>query len=425
MTAKTLKEAAADVLGGNVKSKRGSADKAQRLPGEVQDLGAPVVKPDTAKGPDATKGVSKDSSKSSKSQVGQEKVHKMKNKQSVPMQEDDYLDDEELLDEVEYLTDEEMDALEEAERQERANHKKKSDDTNIDTEPTMGEDEEYEYDDDDYLEEDEEYEYDEEYEDDEEIEEEFELPSMDDIELDISEDVAAMFEGQELSDEFMDKAAFVFETAVRANLKKYESQLIDMFEDSLNDAAAVIKEEMEDEVNKYLSYVVEEWVSENEVAIETGLKNELTEDFMSGLRNLFTEHYIEIPEGKVDVLEAQSERIDELQDRLNESIEYNANLVQDLKESTRENVFNSLTEDLTDVQASKILELSEKVEFDSEDEFAEKLGTLIESYYPGNRPSTMQMIDEEALDNPEDNAISEELDGEMAQFVNAIRKTNK
>lgn len=514
---KTLKEAAADVLTGNVKSKRGEADKPQRLPGEVQDLGAPVVKPDTPTGPDASKGVSKDSSQSSqtgkhKAKVGAEKVHKMKNKQSVPMQEDEYYDDDEdILDEDEEFDDDEN-QIDELSKETLGKYIKKSssnlasrtgrqsafdagspyaydgqdgNDSNVkkDAKNTdkilnrrkgirtavkkltkesndlseddnriygyeralerlyeeeayleyLGEadidellDEDFEYIDSLYhLEENDAMDYDYLAESLDEDDEGYDLPTVDDLDLDLSEDVAAMFEGQDLSEEFMDKAAFVFESAVRANLKRYEAELAEMFETSLNEAAEVIKEEMENEVDKYLSYVVEEWVQDNEVAIESGLRNELTEDFMSGLRNLFVEHYIDVPEEKVDVVESLSAKIDELENQLNESIENNANLHSVIRESAQERIFAEVTDGLTETQVDKLAELAESVDFDDEEIYAERLNTLLESYFPINRPKAARQLDEAIMNDPESNMMTEELTGPMAKYAAAIGKLKK
>jgi len=397
----SLKEAAAEVLGGNVKGKRGEADKPQRLPGEVQDLGAPVVKPDTPTGPDASKGVSKDTSKSSKSSVPGEKVHQMKNKQKVPMQEDPEMDDEDLLDEDEEMDDEDY----------------------------LDEDEDYDNDDDEAMDDDDDSEEmdEDEVDEDEEIQEEsYELPSVGDLEIDISEDIEAMFEGQDLSEEFKDKVSVVFETAIRANLAKYEEQLAEMFEASLTEAVASIQEEMETEVDKYLSYVVEEWVQDNEVAIESGLRNELTEDFMTGLRNLFVENYIDIPEDRIDVVEELTAKLAELEDNLNETLEKNIELSSVLKEHARHAVFAEAAEGLTDVQSEKLSELAEAVEFTTESEFTDKLNTLVESYFPTNKPRKPQMLDEEALNDPDSNQIEEEVTNVMMQkYVQAIGKTKK
>ena len=407
-----LNEAAADVLKGNVASKRSQADKPQRLPGKVEDLGAPVVKPDTAEGPDATKGVSKDSSGSSQTgkhkAVGQEKVHKMKNKQSVPMQEDQELDEEDILDEDEEL---------------------EEDKKIVDTEPSLNEEEddedEDEDDDDDEDEDDDEDDEDEKKSVKEHVES---LPSIDDIELDLSEDIEAMFGGSDLSEEFKTKVATIYEAAVRAQVKRYENDLREAYEEALEETVQEIQESMEADVSDYLEYVTEQWVAENEVAIESGLRSELAEDFINGLHNLFTEHYISVPEEKVDVVEEMAAKLQEITNELNESIEANVELTKVLKEHAREEAILEASEGLTDTQVEKLRSLAEGVEFKDVDTFCAKLETIKESYFKSEGgKKAPRTLDEEVINNPEMGKIEEEstLPANMRNYATALGRFGK
>jgi hypothetical protein len=406
-----LNEAAADVLKGNVSKKRAQADKPQKLPGEVQDLGAPTVKPDApATGPaTADKAVSKDGSQSSqtgkhKAKVGAEKVHKMKNKQKVPMQEDQELEEEDIVNEEEI---DEEESLEEG----------KKDDA-VDIEPSLSEEEE-----------DETVSEEEDLDEEESLEEAVDnLPSIDDIELDLSEDIEAMFGGSELSEEFMEKAATVFEAAVRSQVKNYENHLREAYEEALEDTVTEIQEAMESDVSDYLEYVTEQWVAENEVAIESGLRNELAEDFISGLHNLFTEHYIDVPEDKVDVVEEMASKVEELTEQLNEAIEANVEMMQTLKEHARDEAILEASEGLTDTQAEKLRSLAEEVEYKDADTFMDKLNTLKESYFKteGGK-SRPKSLDEEVIQNPEMGKVEEEIDlpANMKGYATALGRFGK
>jgi len=400
----TLKEAASAVL--NKKAfPSGNAGKGVKADGEpmekeptgptgaTQDLGAAVVEPDAATGPGKEAGKKQPKVKAKKIEDGADKADAgdddsaKKLKKLVKGQEGAVTEDEEFEDE-DYLY--------------------------------LGEEDEDDKDEDDEDDEDEDDE-----DEDDEVNEGIELPSIYDLDIDLSEDVAAIFSGQDLSEEFMEKTAFVFESAVRTKVNEYGEQLAEMFENTLLEAAEAIKEDMENDVDKYLSYVVEEWVSDNEVAIESGLRTELAEDVLSGIRDVFVEHYIDIPEDKVDVVEALSQQVNALETELNEAIETNSGLYSLVKESEKERVNTILTDGLTETQAEKILTLAEGVEFDNSEDYADKVGTLVESYFPKSGAKKARLLDEEIVNDPDSNVVEENtpLPGNMSKYVAAIGKT--
>ena len=209
-------------------------------------------------------------------------------------------------------------------------------------------------------------------EDDEEMKEEF----------DVEEDVNALLHGEELSEEFQEKARVIFESALRSKVYEIRESLEVQYEERLVEEVQAIAEELEERVDSYLEYVAEEWVNENALAIETGLKEELTESFLGGLKQLFEEHYVEIPEEKYDVLESMVEKLDDMETKLNEQIERNIQLNKRLSESVADRIFDEISEGLATTQKEKLASLAESVEFESETEYREKLETLKESYFP-------------------------------------------
>jgi hypothetical protein len=212
----------------------------------------------------------------------------------------------------------------------------------------------------------------EEEEDDEEMKEEF----------DIEEDVNALLSGEELSEEFQEKARMIFESALRSKVNEIRESLEVQYEERLVEEVKAISEELEERVDSYLEYVAEEWVNENALSIETGLKEELTESFLGGLKQLFEEHYVEIPEEKYNVLENMVEKLDDMETKLNEQIERNIQLNKRLSESVADRIFDDISEGLATTQKEKLASLAESVEFESETEYREKLETLKESYFP-------------------------------------------
>ncbi len=200
-------------------------------------------------------------------------------------------------------------------------------------------------------------------------------------EIDIEEDVNALLGGEELSEEFREKAKLVFESALNSKVSEIHEALEAQYEIKLEEAKEGLKEALTDRVDSYLEYVAEEWMTENELAIEHGLKTEMTESFLSGMKGLFEEHYVTIPEDKYDVLESMVEKLDDMETKLNEQIDKNIGLNQRLSESVSDNILDQVSEGLAVTQKEKLASLAESVEFESEEEYREKLETLKESYF--------------------------------------------
>jgi len=200
-------------------------------------------------------------------------------------------------------------------------------------------------------------------------------------EFDIEEDVNALLGGEDLSEEFKEKAKVVFEAALNSKALEIEEALTAQYEQALAEEVEAMKTSLVERVDAYLEYVCEEWMSENELAIEHGLKTEMTESFLSGMKGLFEEHYVTIPEDKYDVLESMVEKLDEMEEKLNEQIEKNIGLNKRLAESTADSILDEISEGLALSQKEKLASLAESVEFESEDEYREKLETLKESYF--------------------------------------------
>ena len=200
-------------------------------------------------------------------------------------------------------------------------------------------------------------------------------------EYDIEEDVNALLGGEELSEEFREKAKVVFEAALNAKAQEIEEALTLAAEQQLQEEIASMKVALVERVDSYLEYVCEEWMTENELAIEHGLKTEMTESFLAGMKGLFEEHYVTIPEEKYDVLESMVEKLDDMEEKLNEQIEKNIGLNKRLAESTADSILDQISEGLAATQKEKLASLAESVEFESEDEYREKLETLKESYF--------------------------------------------
>lgn len=246
----------------------------------------------------------------------------------------------------------------------------------------------------------------------------------------MKEDLTALFHGENLSEAFMKKAATIFEAAVTAKVAKIEEQLQEQYAEVLEEVSEQLKEEMTTKVDDYLNYVVEEWVKENELAIESGLRSELTEDFIAGLRNLFAEHYIDIPEEKVDVVEELSGHVVELETKLNEEISNAVELTKQLKEYAKREILTTVCEGLTSTQIEKMKSLCEGVEFVSEEDYAESLLTLRESYFPVKSKTVNRRIDEEVdvVEQTEEVAKQQAserkiADPVMAAYVNSISRT--
>ena len=200
--------------------------------------------------------------------------------------------------------------------------------------------------------------------------------------INVKEDVSALISGEDLSEEFKIKAATIFEAAVKSKIRSEVERMEESYAVQLEEATEVVKEELSEKVDGYLSYVVEEWMRENEIAVERGLKGEIAEDFISGLKQLFEDHYIDVPDEKYDILEAQSEKISELEEKLNTSIQENVERRKVVESLTRDAIMYEMSEELTVTEMEKFKSLTEELEFVSEESFRQKLDTLKEGYFP-------------------------------------------
>jgi hypothetical protein len=234
------------------------------------------------------------------------------------------------------------------------------------------------------------------------------------------EDVDALFNGESLSEDFRVKATTIFEAAVQSRVESIVEDVLSENDAVLIEAIEEIKNEMSAQVDEYLSYAVEEWVNENQVAIETGLRAELVEDFINGLKNLFTEHYIEIPEEKVDVAEELAMTVAQLEEAMTAAAAEKADLVEKLNVANKNEAIRKICEGLTEVQVGKMKSLAEGMEFTTEGDFNNKLAVIRENYFPSKKmTSEVKVLQETAVEEPE----VVEASGMMKHYVNAITKT--
>ena len=237
--------------------------------------------------------------------------------------------------------------------------------------------------------------------------------------INVKEHVDALMNGEgDLSEEFKRKAATVFEAAVKSKVREEVERLEEDYRNDLEENMVKTQEGLTEKVDNYLNYVVEEWTKENELAIERGLKGEIAEDFISGLKQLFEDHYIDVPDEKYDVLEAQSQKISELEAKLNEEVEKNISFKNNNAKLVREQVISQCTGDLTEVEIEKFKSLTEDVDFTDEDSFRSKLDTLKESYFPKNKPVVTETTDDVETGNAQDIDTS----GSMGAYMSAIGK---
>tara|TARA_B100002019_G_C21227800_1_gene578299 strand:- start:181 stop:1254 length:1074 start_codon:yes stop_codon:yes gene_type:complete len=237
--------------------------------------------------------------------------------------------------------------------------------------------------------------------------------------IDVSEDVDALMNGQDLSEEFKNKAKTIFEAAVKSKIRSEVERIEEESKKETETQMESFKSDLTEKVDNYLNYVVEQWLKDNELAIERGLKGEIAEDFISGLKTLFEEHYIDVPNEKYDVLESQSEKIDELEKKLNEQVEKNAELNGKVSGMVRDSLIAEVSADLVDTEVEKFKELAKDAEFTTEESFKEKLETLKESYFPKKK------VVSESVDSESDSSEveSKEVSGSMASYLAAITKT--
>ena len=241
-------------------------------------------------------------------------------------------------------------------------------------------------------------------------------------EYDIEEDVEALLSGEELSEEFQEKARTIFETAIKTKVAEVQEELKAQYETTLEEEVTLIKEELTDRVDAYLEYVAEEWIKENQLAVEQGLKSEMSESFLTGIRGLFEEHYVSIPEEKYDVTTAMVEKLDEMEYKLNEQIKSNIALNQRLAESVAETILSDVSEGLALSQKDRLADLAENVEFDSEENYREKLTTLKNSYFSetvGSQRDTSENISESS------ESIAQPVTGLMESYLDTLTRVSK
>ena len=242
-------------------------------------------------------------------------------------------------------------------------------------------------------------------------------------EYDIEEDVNALLSGEDLSEEFQEKARTIFETAIRSKVAEIKEELQETYENALVEEIEVIKQGLVERVDAYLEYVADEWVTENALAIEAGLKTEMTESFLQGIKGLFEDHYVSIPEEKYDVIESMVDKLDEMEEKLNEQIEKNIALNNRLAESVADVIFADVAEGLALSQKDKLASLAENVEFDSEANYREKLVTLRESYFPSNAGTQKEVT--ENLSEEVDYSNASQISGVMERYLSVLSRTTK
>ena len=241
-------------------------------------------------------------------------------------------------------------------------------------------------------------------------------------EISIEEDVKALVEGEELSEEFKEKAKTILEAAIKGKVVQIKEVLEAEYDAKLLEEVEEIKGALNERVDSYLEYVADEWFTENQLAVQSGLKEELTESFMTGLKGLFEEHYVQIPEEKYDVLESMVEKLDDMETKLNEQLEKNVSLNKRLAGAQAEGIFDQISEGLADTQKEKLASLSEGIEFESDNEYREKLVTLRESYFPGKSAPTSAKT--ETLSEGME-AAPADMSGAMAHYLKAMSMVSK
>jgi hypothetical protein len=243
-------------------------------------------------------------------------------------------------------------------------------------------------------------------------------------EFDIEEDVNALLEGEELSEEFQEKARIIFESAIRSKVAEIKEQLEEAYEQTLVEEIQSIKEGLVERVDAYLEYVADEWIQENALAVEHGLKTEMTESFLQGMKGLFEDHYVTIPEDRYDVIESMVDKLDEMEEKLNEQIERNVALNKRLAESVSDVIFAEVAEGLALSQKDKLASLAENVEFDGEESYREKLVTLRESYFPTRTAGTQRNASENLSESTDLNNI-QEVGGTMGAYLQTLQRVSK
>ena len=249
-----------------------------------------------------------------------------------------------------------------------------------------------------------------------------------DLEIDVKEDIEAIVNGEDLSEEFKTKASTIFEAAVSAKVLSEVNQRIDELETSykkeITDAKTEHLSTVTEKVDGYLNYVTEEWMKENELAVEKGIRSELVEDFMTGLKNLFTEHYIDIPEEKVDLVDDLFEKVEELEQKLDESINTSVDIKKELAEYKKAETLREVSEDLADTEKEKLGKLADGIDFEDKSQYSEKLEVIKENYFPKQQKETIT----EELENTEveeQDSSEPSTDPVMKRYVSSLTRLNK
>jgi hypothetical protein len=244
--------------------------------------------------------------------------------------------------------------------------------------------------------------------------------------IDVEEDINALIAGEELSEEFQEKARTIFEAAIKTKVAEITEGVKSEYEANLVEEVKTIKEELTDRLDSYLEYVADEWVSENQLQVEHGLKTEMTESFLEGMKKLFEDHYVTIPEEKYDVIESMVDKLDDMESKLNEQIEKNVALNKRLAESTADVIFADVTEGLAQTQRDKLATLAENVEFESENGYREKLETLKESYFPSKGTNTPTSKSENLTEESEATDYqSKAVSNTMERYLQTINRVAK
>ena len=396
---KTIEELEKEVLAELEEAKQpkdgaAPAQKGEKVDGEVQDLGKPVVKPDQGDTPAkkvAAKAKKISGDKQQKGEKPAEKPQKLAAGDDVEVEEDQEDLSEQPKTKADYLAVfEKMKASQVKEMLATYQSSLKEDDSDSD----------------------------------EEEEEAKKVAKKEEVdahikEIDVAEDVNALVSDEdELSSEFKTKAATIFEAAVKSKVRNEVDRILEEVNSEKDSEMETFKEELTDKVDNYLNYVVEEWTKDNELAIERGLKGEIAEDFISGLKQLFEDHYIDVPDEKYDVLEGQSDKIAELEEKINEVIEKNVKLKEAHDILVRAQVISEVSEDLADTEVEKFKSLTDDVEFSNEENYREKLDTLKESYFPKQKLLF-------GNDEPDGSEEDIETTGSMTAYMSAISRNKE
>ena len=369
------------------------AETMQKVEGEVEDLGKAVVDPEEKKGAENAKKAKKASAPGGEAEKGDQKPETVKEED----ESDEDLISEEEIEEAKKVAEEEDEEMEdesdedESEEDDEMEEMKKKLHAQVDKMKEMKHMKaSYNY-----------------------VKSNYNVESTEDA------DLGALIESDDLSDEFKSKAKTVFEAAVGAKIADEIVKMEEHYSNQIDEETNRVRDELVEKVDTYLSYVVEQWTADNELAIERGLKNEITEDFIVSLKQVFEEHYIDVPEDKYDVIAEQSAKIDELEAKLNEQIETNAKVVKSISEAKRSEKVTEFAKDLAETQQEKFRSLVENIAFENDEQFEKELEVIKENYFP----KVANVIEEDTVAS--DPAEEVNLTGEMKDYVSAISRTFK